>query len=181
MTETAPPAAAPAPGRRGNQTVGNILRSLLPLVALVLLAVWLLWPHAGSRVHAVDPTGDLRGAARVASYRVVSPQGLPEGWTPTSSRVDQPIESVVTVEIGYLTPGGRYARYVQSNLRTEELLAAQLPGATVDGTALVGTRTWQRYRTDRGETALVLPGPATLLVTGSAPTPDLTTLANALR
>ena len=167
--------------RRGNQLVGNILRSLLPLVALVLLAVWLFWPRAGSPVHVIDPSDDIRGAGRVATYHVVSPQGLPPGWLPTSSYLDRPIAGVVTLEVGYYSPQGRYARYVQSNVGTADLLAAQISGATPDGTVLVGGQTWQRYRTGRGEIALALPGRATLLVTGSAGLDELTVLAGSLR
>jgi len=87
---------------------------------------------------------------------------------------------VVTVEVGYLSPGEKYARYVQTNLRTDELLAAQLPGAAADGTAMVRGQAWQRYRTNRGEIALVLPGTVTLLVTGSAGLDELSALAASL-
>ena len=167
---------------RGDKTVANILRSLVPLVALVLLAVWLWWPDAGSRVHVIDPGEDLRGASRIAPYQVVSPQGLASGWRPTSSRLDHPTSAVVTLEVGYLSPGEKYARYVQSNLRTDDLLGAQIAGATPDGTLAVEGQPWRRYRTDRGETALVLPGPVTtLLVTGSAGLDELSALAASLR
>ncbi len=171
MTQTAP---------GGNRTVADIVRALVPLVLLVLIAVWVFWPRTGTRVHVVDPSADLRGASRIASYHVVSPQGLPPGWQPTSSRVDQPTSTVVTVEVGYLSPGEKYARYVQTNLRTDELLAAQLPGAAADGTAMVRGQAWQRYRTNRGEIALVLPGTVTLLVTGSAGLDELSALAASL-
>jgi hypothetical protein len=165
---------------RGDRTVANIFRSLVPLVALVLVAVWLWWPEAGSRVHVIDPGGDLRAASQFAPYRVVSAQGLPPGWRPTSSRLDRPTSAVVTVQVGYLSPAGRYARYVQSNLRTDDLLNAQIPGAAPDGTVAVGGRPWQRYRTGSGETALVLPGAVTLLVTGSAGPDELSALAASL-
>jgi hypothetical protein len=158
-----------------------MLRSLVPLVALVLFAVWLWWPDTGSRVQVVDPGEVLRAAGRFAPYHVVSPHGLPSGWRPTSSRLDQPTSAVVTVEIGYLSPGERYARYVQSNLRTDDLVGVQVPGATPVGSLAVAGQPWRRYRTARGETALVLPGPATLLVTGSAGLDELTTLAASLR
>jgi Protein of unknown function (DUF4245) len=174
-------AERPAYTPRGNKSVGDIARSLLPLVVLVVLAVWVLWPRVGSRVQPVDPSGDLRDAARIGLFAVESPQGLPSGWHPTSSDLGQPTDRVLTIQIGYLTPAGKYATYVQSNVGTSELLGAQIPGSTMDGTVQVAGQSWQRYRTGRGEAALVRAGPVTLLVTGSANLAELTTLAASLR
>lgn len=166
---------------RGDKTIGDILRSLVPLVVLVVLAVWVMWPHAGSRVHLVDPSGDLRDARQIGLFTVQSPRGLSAGWQPTSSELDQPTAEVLTIQIGYLTPAQQYARYVQSNVRTDSLLDGQIAGATADGSVLVDGRTWQRYRTAKGELALVLPGKVTLLVTGSAGLDELTVLAASVR
>jgi hypothetical protein len=166
---------------RGNRTIGDTLRSLVPLVVLVMLAVWVMWPRVGSRVHVIDPSGDLRDAARIGLFTVESPHGLSSGWQPTSSQLDQPTAEVLTIQIGYLTPAQQYARYVQSNVRTDSLLDTQVPGATIDGSVPVDGRTWLRYRTPKGELALVLPGKATLLVTGSAGQDELTAMASSLR
>jgi Protein of unknown function (DUF4245) len=166
---------------RGNKTVGDIVRSLVPLVVLVVLAVWLLWPKAGSRVQVVDPSGTLRDAARVGLYTVVTPHGLPAGWQPTSSTVDQPTDRVLTVEVGYYTPGRKYARYVQSNAPTAGFVGDQVPGSVPDGSAVVAGVSWQRYRTPSAEIVLVRPGPVSLLVTGSAGLDELTELAASLR
>jgi len=169
---------------RGNKTVGDIVRSLVPLVVLVVLAVWLLWPKTGARVQVVDPSGALRDAARIGLYTVVSPHGLPAGWQPTSSTVDQPTDRVLTVEVGYYSPAGKYARYVQSNVTSGELVRDQVPGSVPDGSAVVSgvsVVSWQRYRTPRGEIVLVRPGPVTLLVTGSAGLDELSVLAGSLR
>jgi Protein of unknown function (DUF4245) len=166
---------------RGNKTVSDILRSLVPLVVLVVLAVWLLWPKTGSRVQVVDPSGTLRDAARIGLFTVVSPHGLPSGWQPTSSTVDQPTDRVLTVEVGYYTPGQRYARYVQSNVPADRLVGDRVPGSVPDGSAVVAGVSWQRYRTPDGEIVLVRPGPVALLVTGSAGLDELTQLAASLR
>jgi hypothetical protein len=166
---------------RGNKTVGDITRSLVPLVILVVLAVWVLWPRVGSTVREVDPSGDLRDAGRLGLFTVLAPSGLPSGWRATSSKLDRPAARQVTIRIGYLTPAERYARYVQSNVDSGALLSAEIPGATRDGSVRVGGRSWDRYRADRGELAYVLPGAATLLVTGSADAGELSVLASSLR
>lgn len=166
---------------RGNKTVGDITRSLVPLLVLVVLAVWVLWPRVGSKVHQVDPSGDLRDAGRIGLFTVLAPTGLPSGWRPTSSRLDRPRPGELTIEIGYLTPGEKYARYVQSNVDTAALLGGQIPGAARDGSVRVGGRSWDRYRAARGELAYVLAGATTLLVTGSASAAELDVLASSLR
>jgi hypothetical protein len=163
------------------KTVADLARSLLPLLAIILVVVWVRSP-GGDPVHVIDPSDDLRAATEVAPYPVASAHGLPAGWRPTSSHLTRPATRVVTVEVGYLSPAGRYARYAESNLGLADLIDAQVPGSTAAGTASVNGRTWRRYTTDAGETALVLPGErVSLLVTGSAGLAELTTLAASLR
>lgn len=167
------------PSRLG-KTVGDMARSLLPLLAIVLIVVWVRSP-GGPVVHVIDPSEDLRAATEVAPYPVISAHGLPTGWQPTSSHLTQPATRVVTVEVGYLSPAGRYARYAESNLGLADFIDAQIPGSTPAGAATVQGRSWQRYATGSGEIALVLPGrQVSLLVTGDAGLAELTTLAAAL-
>jgi len=157
-----------------------MVRSLLPLVAIILIVVWVRSP-GGERVHTIDLTDDIRAASEVAPYPVLSAHGLASGWRPTSSHLDRPAAGVVTFEVGYVSPAGRYARYVESNVGAAQLRTAQLPDATADGTASVGGRRWERYRTGQGEIALFRPGTVALLVTGSAGLDELLTLAASLR
>lgn len=169
-------------GERLNKTVVDLLRSLVPLILIVLVIVWLK-TSGGTQVQQVDPGPDVTAAARSASYQVLAPQGLPEGWRPTSSRLEKPTDSVTELEVGYLTPADKYARYRESDAGVQAFAAAQLAGAKKTGTTPVGTRTWDRYTTSTGELALLLPNAGkqpSVLVTGSAGESELAALAASL-
>jgi hypothetical protein len=181
---TAPAPAAPKPSAANRRTVLGLARALLPLLAIVLVVAWLRQP-GGSEVPTVDPGPDLAYAARIAPYDLLAPTGLPAGWRATSSKVDAPQgegRTPVTLTVGYLTPAGKYAGLTETDRRTADVQGADLAGATAAGSTRAGGRTWQRYRTTRGETALLLVADRlTLLITGSAPDEDLAALAGSLR
>jgi hypothetical protein len=107
---------------------------------------------------------------------------LPAGWRPTSSRVDAPSgegRSPVTLSIGYLTPSEHFAQLVISDRPAGRVLQDAAPGATGDAGGPAG---FQRYKTARGEPALVAArGAVTILVTGDASVAELTLLARSVR
>jgi hypothetical protein len=183
------PAAAvtsPAESRLAKFTVANMLRSLLPLTAimLVIVGVTAVRQNPEDPVRDVDPGPSIALAAERASYPLLVPLGLPEGWRTTSVRtdaVDGAPGDPVTLEVGWFTPAEEYAGYVISDGDDVDPLDDVLDDATDDGTTRVGGVTWDRRTTERGETALVrTEGTATLLVTGSAPDEELETLAGAV-
>ncbi|HYT09694.1 MAG TPA: DUF4245 family protein [Mycobacteriales bacterium] len=177
---TAPPARRRSPGR----SLPGLLWSLLPLLAIVLLVA--LWQQGRPQtVATVDTAGDIAYARRISSIALPAPAGLPGGWRATSSRVDAPLGETapgpVTLDIGYLTLAGRFARVVVSTEPVEVVLMEQVQSASRDGSAAVGRATWDRYRTQRGEEALVSRvSRATVVVTGDASAADLTLLAAAV-
>jgi uncharacterized protein DUF4245 len=164
--------------------VAGLLWSLLPVLAVLLFVVW--WQQGEARpVPTVDPGPDVAYAQRAAPVRLPGPGPLPAGWRATSSRVDAPSgvgRSPVTLDIGYLTSADRFARLVVSDQSAATVLRERVPGATRDGSAAIGAASWDRYRTGRGEAALVTRvGAATVLVTGDAPADDLARLAGSVR
>ena len=177
---SATPVRRKAPGR----SLTGLLWSLLPVLAVLVLVVW--WQRGEARpVATVDPGPDVAYAQRAAPVRLPGPGPLPDGWRATSSRVDAPSgegRSPVTLDIGYLTAGERFARLVVSDAPVASVLRERVPESSRDGTAAVGAASWDRYRTARGEVALVTRvGPATVLVTGDAPPDDLARLAASVR
>jgi hypothetical protein len=165
----------------------NMLRSLLPLVVICLLLVgWVTLRQSGDEgVRTVDPSTTVQLAAARASYAVVAPQDLPEGYRTTSARTDAGNAAQgdpVTVEIGYLTPKEEYAGFVVSDDRRADAVAAVLDGATADGTVEVGGTTWTRSTTQRDETALSREDAGVIvIVSGSADEGELETVAAAVR
>ena len=167
--------------RTTGRTFVGLLRALLPSLAVVVFLVW--WQRGDARpVPTVDPAPDIAYAKRISPTPLPAPGSLPDGWRATSSRVDAPSgegRSPVTLSIGYLTPADRFAQLVVSDRPVGRVLQDSAPGATEDGAGPAG---FERYRTARGEPALVSQrGVVTILVTGDAPVEDLVRLAESLR
>jgi hypothetical protein len=185
VTQQAPP-PQPAIDRMGRFTPANMLRSLLPLVliCLVIVGVMAVRQNPDDPIREVDTTSAERASAELASYELLVPRGLPEGWRPTSVRTNAGSASSgdpITLQIGWYTAGGEYAGYVVSDDPDAQGLTDILEDATAEGDQQVDGETWQRITTERGETALTrTEGTATLAVTGSASDEELETLAASL-
>ncbi|GAB3191184.1 DUF4245 domain-containing protein [Geodermatophilus arenarius] len=167
-------------------SAANMLRSLLPLVVIVLLvAGWVAFRQSGiDPVRPIDPTSSVRLAAERASYTVEVPAGLPDGYRPTSARTDAADAGEgepVTLEIGYVTPSDEYAGFLTTDDPDADRLRAVLDGAQDDGSVDLAGRTWTRQTNGRGETVLSLEtGDVTTVVTGSADDDELQTVATAV-
>lgn len=171
-----------ARSRRG-RTFGGLLRSLVPIVVIVVAIVW--WQRGSETpVQQVDPSADIAYAQRVSPVPLPVPRTVPADWRPTSSHVDAPAgekRSPVTLTVGYLTPSDKYAEVVVGDRTATALLEETASTARADGDVRIGATSWQRYRSDRDEQLLVSTvGGAAVLVTGDAPEADLRTLAAAV-
>jgi hypothetical protein len=164
-----------------------MLRSLLPLVVICLLIVgWQAFRQSGDeQIRTVDASSTVQATANRASYPLVVPTGLASGYRTTSAHTDAGSAGEgdpVTLQIGYLTPKGEYAGFVESDDPRADALTAVLAGAREKGSVALAGGTWTRETTGRGETALVRrSGDVTLVVTGSASDGELETVAGAVR
>src|SRR3954470_23192763 len=143
------PAPSPAVQRAARMNAANMVRSLLPLVLICLVIVWWTSFRQGpdvQPVRTVDPTSTIDLAAARASYPLVVPRGLDDGYRPTSARTDAGAATSagdpVTLEIGYVTPSEEFAGFVVSDDRRADPLAAVLDGAEEKGTVDVGGQSW---------------------------------------
>jgi hypothetical protein len=181
--EATPPPVSPAMERASRLNVANMVRSLLPLVVICLLLVgWQAFRSSGDvGVRTVDPSSSVQVAAARASYELLVPTDLDDGFRPTSARTDAGAAEEgdpVTLEIGYLTPEEEFAGFVVSDDRDADPVADVLDGAQDRGTVEIGGERWTRSTTVDGETALSREaGGATVLVTGSASDGELETVA----
>ncbi|MBA3294822.1 MAG: DUF4245 domain-containing protein [Geodermatophilaceae bacterium] len=170
------------PGRLGKMTAANMLRSMLPLVVMVLGLAYFCSPQTQDPVTEIDPSNSIRYAASLTDVVLPVPD-LAEAWRPTSVDVTpeggQP--GVVTLTIGYLTPSEEFARYAVSTDSASGLMTDLLTGATGVGALRLGGESWEEFSTGRGE-ALYLrnDGDLRLVVTGSASQDELRTLAESL-
>ena len=186
------PEGAPAPWsaieRANRLSAANMLRSLLPLVVIILAIVgWQSFRQGPDEnpVRPIDPSSTVQLAAARAGYAVPVPTGLPDGYRPTSARTDAGSAGEgdpVTLQIGYVTPSDQYAGFAVSDDPAADALTAALKGAQEQGTVDVGGQTWTRSTTERGETALSrTDAGVTVLVTGSASEAELETVAASVR
>src|SRR3712207_4136060 len=98
-------------------SAANMLRSLLPLVVICLLIVgWQAFrADTSDPVREIDPSGTIQLAQARASYPLVVPMGLGEGYRPTSVRTDAGAAAEgapVTLQLGYVTPSEKFAGFV---------------------------------------------------------------------
>lgn len=181
-----PAALSPAMQRASRLNVGNMVRSILPLVVISLAIVaWTTFrqkPDEG--VRTVDPSSTIQLASARASYPVPAPQGLPEDYLVTSARTDAGNAGQgdpVTLEIGYLTPSEEYAGFVVSDDPSAGPIVDVVGEAEEQGTVRIGGQEWQRLTTGRGETALLRESDGVIVaVTGSASDEELETVAQAV-
>ncbi len=170
------------PNARMRQTVGDMVRSMavvLALVALIMLVSWRPQPEA-VRVVDVAPVAMLAGSQ--ATFPVQAPAGLPSGWRPTSARWE-PTEmsgSDPVLHIGYVTPSDQYAQVSQSVNGTAGYVDEQTDGGLPQGQSSIAGTTWERREgTDRRSLVLAADGVVTV-VSGGASWAELEALAGSL-
>jgi hypothetical protein len=181
-----PPPAPTAVERANRMSAANMIRSLAPLVVIVLLVVGWIAFRQGSPdpVRTVDPSSSVQLSAARAGYVVEAPTGLPDGYRPTSARTDAGDAGEadpVTLEIGYVTPSDEYAGFLTTDDPRAERLLAVLDGAEEQGSVELDGRPWDRLTNGRGETVLRREDAGvTTVVTGSADDDELETVAASL-
>jgi hypothetical protein len=169
--------------RQHLRTNANLLRALIPLLVVVGVVVAFSWPrgrHADG-VHVIDVSAPIAAAKQDAGF-TTAPAGLSDRWRPTSTKfVAAGPSNGASFRIGYVTPSGTYAEFLESN-DAPEAVAAQYGPLGVDGSANVNGAQWQQFRTKDDQILLrATVGKVTLIVTGSAPINELTELAGSLR
>ncbi|MCW2748828.1 MAG: hypothetical protein JWP10_1970 [Nocardioidaceae bacterium] len=179
MTQLEP---GPPKSARGNPSLGDILRSVAVMAAIVLVAalVGLFFtrtPDAQSR--AVDYKTPLAQAATISTFDLLAPGQLPDGWIATSVSFDPGPKG--RWHIGTLTEDGDYVGLEQSPRDEQSLLDEFSPKTSAKGDVEVAGQTWQLRTSGSGETSLVRrDSGVTVLVTGTAPRKDIDRFAESL-
>ncbi|MFG1776163.1 DUF4245 domain-containing protein [Micromonospora sp. NPDC049051] len=185
MTETgerpAPPPAVDT--RKSERSPKDMAISLLVLlVPIALLLAFYRGFLGGEQPTTVDPAPAIDSARAANVFPVSEPAELGDGWHTVSAKF-QTVEGGSNLRLGYVTPEGRGAQLVQSNVPPERLLPTELTAeAQPQGQTDLGGRTWQRYTARGNEQALVLLEPnRTVIVVGDARDNELRQLAGAVR
>ena len=169
--------------RQRLRTPANLWRALIPLLAIVGLLVLVNRPagQGSDGVHVIDPGPAIAAARQQAGFQVLAPSGLAERWRPTSTELTPAGPSApASFRIGYVSPSGGYAELFQSADAADAVAAQYGPLAAAGATSIAGV-SWQQYDTRAGRRLLRHTfGTVTVIVTGSAPQPELAELAGSV-
>lgn len=183
--ESQRPVDVPAgPKPRAQQTVGDMLRTLLVVAGFVLflcLMVWRPWQH--NPIKAIDwrPAAQTVAAAKVVP--VLAPTSVPAGWQATSARLDT-VDGGRAWHLGFVTAKNRYAAVGVTNAPIGSYVNGVMPGAVPSGSVVIDGVTWTTYQVpgaeDHGLFRTDTKG-ITYAVFGTASYAELTTLLNSLQ
>ncbi|MFY1586750.1 DUF4245 domain-containing protein [Micromonospora sp. WMMD734] len=180
-------AATVRPGRperpRSERSPKDMALSLLVLlVPIALLLAFYRGFLGGEQPTTVDAAPAYEQARAANVFPVTEPSGLGDGWRTVSASF-RTVDDGANLRVGYLTPEGRGAQLVQSNVPPQRLIPAELTAeGQPQGPADLGGANWQRYTGRGNEQALVLLEPGrTVIVVGDARDNELRELAGALR
>ena len=177
MTESPAPA-----GGRTKKTAVDMVLTLAVIIGVVGVIVLLVpRPNEVSQPD-VDPTAAAATARPGLSFVPAVPTGLPAGWAARTAKAQVGTDDVPMWMLQYRTPEGAYGAVRQARDATPDWEDRQVTDGREDGTVRIGSLDWVvRSRPDRGITSWVLrQGNLTTIVTGTASTAELTTLASAL-
>jgi len=169
--------------RQRLRTPANLWRALIPILVLVIGLV--LWQRLGepktNGVHVIDTAAPVAAAQQQAGFPLLLPFDLPGGWRPTSTEFTPAARySAASFRIGYVTPAGKYAEFLESNGPADAVSAPYGVPIARGGTSIGGTE-WQEFRIVDNRTLLrATVGAVTVIVTGNADSAELTTLAGSL-
>jgi hypothetical protein len=173
-----------ASDRQRLRTPAYLWRALIPLLVIVGLLVIFTWPkgQVSDGVHMVDTSGPIATARQQAGFAMLAPAGLSSDWRATSTElVPAGPGGAGTFRIGYVSPKGQYAEFLEGN-DAPDAVSAQYGPLSVDGTTTIAGAVWQQYETENSRRLFRRTvGKVTVIVTGSASQTELEQLAASLR
>ena len=164
------------------QTIGDMVRSMLVVLAFVVVLLIVTWRPQPEAVKVVDTTPAISRATYAADFPIEVPIGLAEGWRPTSARWEPTAKSGSdpVLHIGYVTPADEYAQVSQSANASDPYTAEQTDDGIDVGTQAVEDVTWQRWEHGDRHSLVRIADGTTTIVSGTAGWDELIVLASSL-
>ncbi|MCX6424026.1 MAG: DUF4245 family protein [Actinobacteria bacterium] len=169
------------PNARMRQTVGDMVRSMglvLALIAVILLVTLRPQPDA---VKVVDPTQVLISARALAPFAVEIPQGL-AGYQVTSARWQETSASAgdPVLHLGYVTPGTEYVQFSQSAADNPKFIDEQTAGGILTDQVTLDGQIWQHYESPERRSLVRTVNGVTTVISGTTAQGELERVASSL-
>ncbi len=184
--ETAARKAENSRAHRANQTLRNLILSLIATVALVLVLVAVVVRPGPGATKPIDWHSVAAQSQVEASEKLTDP-ALPSGWTSNRAELTTGSDSISTWYIGFISPRDSYVGVKQGIRANETWVSQQLDERPATGTTEIDGVAWDVYdhRTadDPGNLAYSLVatvGTTSYLVYGTASLKDIDTVAAAV-
>lgn len=148
-----------------NSSAVHMLVAMLVLLVPVVGLTWMFTRDPQPQVAAIEYRPVAEQAAAEASYPVLVPANLPDGWVATRARWTPTGRPGVggdpvpgdTWQLGFLSPQETYLALDQRDAAVEPFVADVTRSGRADGESAVAGRAWQRYTSSDGRTrSLVL-------------------------
>jgi hypothetical protein len=157
---------------RGNPSIGDIIRSMA-VIAVIILALFffgkLFTSTPESKVETIDYVSVVDQARPVATFPLLAPTSLPQGWRATSARF-QPNGW----HLGILTDDDDYVGLEQLKASVDRAVDRFAEDSEAGGPAKVAGQTWDVRTGPKGRLTYVRAADGlTTLVSGTAPRAEI--------
>ncbi|MFP5417082.1 MAG: DUF4245 domain-containing protein [Actinomycetes bacterium] len=172
-----------------NVTALQMLAALLVLLVPLVAVVYFFTRNPEPPITPVDYRPLAEQAAAAASYPVLVPENLPDGWVATRARWTPAGGRLVggepapgdTWQLGFLSPERSYFALDQRDVAPETFVADVTRQGRPDGETAVGQELWTRYLSEDGRTrSLVRESEGVTIVSGDLPYEALAAFASTL-
>ncbi|GAB3736946.1 DUF4245 domain-containing protein [Nocardiopsis nanhaiensis] len=163
---------------RANATFKNYAISLGIVVGILLLMAFVVSTRSDENIPAVEYRPDVEVLRDAADYPVVAPEGLPEGWVPTSSTLD--VTGPTEWSLGFATPEDSHAMLTQSDGEPDDVVADRAQDADPVGTVMVAGEEWEHLEGEDWSLIVLREEDRTLVVSGSTTLDEFAVLAGHL-
>ena len=164
---------------RRNATVIQMIVAMVVIFVPIIVITRLFTIDPEPPVHVVDYRPLAEVAAAEASFPVLAPENLPEGWVSTRARwipagqrgVGGDPVPADTWQLGFLSPQQTYLGLDQRGPATAVFVQEVTRGGKAEGASEVAGQSWARYVSEDGRTRSLVAAEAdlTTIVSGDLP------------
>ena len=170
------------PNARLGQTIADMVRSMVVVLAVVGAILLVTWRPQPDPVREVDVAPVLALAQSQAAFPVLVPVGL-DGYRPTSARWEPTAASgqVPAWHVGYVTAQTQYVQLSQAATTEARFIDEQTGGAIPVGKVMIDGVAWEQQASQEGLALVRVADGVSTIVTGTVPLEELQGVVRALR